>query len=97
MRINDLLDTIEKMERDDLAIILAAVAARLAAAPKSEPGTPTPEMLLDAAQMAHRLNLPESFVRSEARAGRLPSVKLGKYMRFDPREVERTYRRSYTD
>ena len=39
--------------------------------------------LLDAKQAAEQLNVPESWVRAEARAGRIPHVKLGRYVRFD--------------
>jgi excisionase family DNA binding protein len=48
------------------------------------------ENLLKAGELAHRLNLPESWVRTEERAGRIPSLRLGKYVRFKLSEVERT-------
>jgi len=47
------------------------------------------ENLVTAADLARRLNLPESWVRNEERLGRLPSVRLGKYIRFRLSEVER--------
>ena len=47
------------------------------------------EKLLTAGQLAERLNLPESWVRSEERAGRIPSLRLGKYVRFRRRDIER--------
>lgn len=46
--------------------------------------------LLTAGELAERLNLPESWVRTEERAGRIPSVRLGKYVRFKLSDVERT-------
>jgi len=46
--------------------------------------------LLRAGELAERLGVPESWVRSEERAGRIPSVRLGKYVRFKLRDVERT-------
>jgi excisionase family DNA binding protein len=46
--------------------------------------------LLTAGELAERLNLPESWVRTEERAGRIPSLRLGKYVRFKLSEVERT-------
>jgi excisionase family DNA binding protein len=48
------------------------------------------EKLLTAAELAERLNVPESWVRTEERAGRIPSVRLGKYVRFKLSDVERT-------
>jgi excisionase family DNA binding protein len=48
-----------------------------------------PTNLLTAPQLAERLDVPESWVRSEERAGRLPSLRLGKYVRFRWAEVER--------
>jgi excisionase family DNA binding protein len=48
------------------------------------------ENLLTAGELAERLNLPESWVRTEERAGRIPSVRLGKYVRFKLSDVERT-------
>jgi hypothetical protein len=40
------------------------------------------ENLLTAGELAERLNLPESWVRSEERAGRIASVRLGKLRPF---------------
>lgn len=47
------------------------------------------ENLLTAGELARRLSLPESWVRTEERAGRIPSVRLGKYVRFSVRDIER--------
>ena len=46
--------------------------------------------LLTAGKLAERLGVPESWVRTEERAGRIPSVRLGKYVRFKLSAVERT-------
>jgi excisionase family DNA binding protein len=48
------------------------------------------EQLLTAGELAARLSLPESRVRTEERAGRIPSIRLGKYVRFKLNDVERT-------
>jgi excisionase family DNA binding protein len=45
--------------------------------------------LLHAPQLAKHLGVPESWVREQARLGRLPYVRLGRYMRFRLEEVER--------
>lgn len=47
------------------------------------------EKLLAAKAIAERLGVPESWVRTEERAGRIPSVRLGKYVRFKLSDVER--------
>ena len=41
-----------------------------------------PDALLDAAGAARLLSVPESWVRAEARADRIPHVQLGRYVRF---------------
>ena len=53
------------------------------------------ERLLNASELAQHLHLPESWVRTEERFGRLPSVRLGKYVRFRLSDVERTLAQSH--
>jgi excisionase family DNA binding protein len=48
------------------------------------------EKLLTAGELAGRLNLPESWVRNEERAGRIPGIRAGKYVRFKLSDVERS-------
>lgn len=43
--------------------------------------------LLDAEQAAGLLNVPKSWVLAEARADRVPHVRLGRYVRFDADEL----------
>jgi excisionase family DNA binding protein len=45
------------------------------------------DRLLDAKEVAERLNVPETWVRAETRAGRIPHFPLGKYRRYDWPEV----------
>ena len=40
--------------------------------------------LLDAKGASDLLNVPASWVAAEARAGRIPHVRLGRYVRFEP-------------
>jgi hypothetical protein len=47
------------------------------------------DILLTAVDLARKLCLPESWIRSEARLGRLPSIRAGKYVRFKLNEVEK--------
>ena len=47
------------------------------------------ESLLTAAEVAERLSVPESWVREQTRAGRLPHLELGRYRRYEwPAVVE---------
>jgi excisionase family DNA binding protein len=52
------------------------------------------EKLLTSRELAEHLNVHESWVRTEERLGRIPSVRLGRYVRFKLTEVERTLVRS---
>jgi len=45
--------------------------------------TTIPGSLLDADGAAELLNVPASWVLAEARADRIPHVRLGRYVRFD--------------
>jgi excisionase family DNA binding protein len=49
----------------------------------------SPPNLVTAGELAKHLNLPESWVRTEERLGRIPSVRLGKYVRFRVSDVEK--------
>lgn len=44
--------------------------------------------LLDAKGAAELLNVPASWVLAEARANRIPHVRLGRYVRFDATELQ---------
>ncbi len=44
--------------------------------------------LIDAAQAADLLGVPKTWVLAEARADRIPHVRLGRYVRFDPDALE---------
>lgn len=47
----------------------------------------TPAPLLDATGVAELLQVPKTWVLAEARADRIPHVRLGRYVRFDPDEL----------
>jgi excisionase family DNA binding protein len=44
--------------------------------------------LLDAVEVGERLNLTAAWVRRRAKAGDLPCVRLGRYVRFEAATVE---------
>ena len=49
----------------------------------------TTKRLFPARVVAHRLGIPMAWLREEAKAGRLPSLKVGKRLLFCPEAVER--------
>ena len=50
---------------------------------------PPPKLVCDIAEAATRLNLPESWIASAARAGMIPSIKFGHYVRFRVADLEK--------
>jgi excisionase family DNA binding protein len=52
----------------------------------------SPNALVDADAQAVTLSVPASWLLREARAGRIPHVRLGKYVRFHPPTVEAWWR-----
>jgi excisionase family DNA binding protein len=49
---------------------------------------PVAATLVDAAEAARLLSVPTSWVLAEARADRIPHVRLGRYVRFSVEELE---------
>jgi len=47
------------------------------------------ESLLDAEQVAQILGVDTAYVRAQARAKKIPSIKLGKYRKFFPSQIKR--------
>ena len=47
------------------------------------------DRLLDADEIAERLNVPASWVRESTRSGAMPCVELGRYRRYVLEDVER--------
>lgn len=68
-----------------LAPLLAQRLASLAA-PRVE------NALLNAEQAGALLSVPATWVLAEARANRIPHVRLGHYVRFDPQVLERWWK-----
>ena len=57
----------------------------------TEPSSPR-LALLDAKAAAELLAVPASWVLAEARADRIPHIRLGRYVRFDADELEQWWR-----
>lgn len=52
----------------------------------------TTPALIDARAAGERLGVPKSWVLAEARADRIPHIRLGRYVRFDPAALEAWWR-----
>jgi excisionase family DNA binding protein len=63
----------------DLDALATAIADKL--------GNGRPVSLLTADQAGELLNVPPSWLMTEARAGRIPHCRLGKYVRFNRDEL----------
>jgi excisionase family DNA binding protein len=51
-----------------------------------------PSRLIDAREAAALLNVPDTWVLAEARASRIPHVRLGHYVRFDSNTLRAWWR-----
>lgn len=47
----------------------------------------TPEELLTPEELARKLKLPVSWVYEQSRQGKIPTHRIGRYIRFDPRQI----------
>jgi excisionase family DNA binding protein len=91
-----IVDWARRIRLDQIPCLLAFLSARLLAeggssrtCKHSGESARDAENLLAAGELAECLGVPESWVRTEERAGRIPSVRLGKYVRFRLRDIER--------
>lgn len=71
----------------------AAMGRGLDPGPKSAPAHPpvAGEALLDSRAMGERLAVTAELCEQMAREGRIPSVRIGRYLRFDPAAVIREF------
>lgn len=77
---------------DSVEALAAALAPHLAhqLADLAAPGLAS--SLLNAEQAGALLSVPATWVLAEARAGRIPHIRLGHYVRFETRELEQWWR-----
>jgi len=93
---NAIVNWAERIPLDQIPSAIALLAARLLKedhrAHHADHGRSIdaePRTLLTANELAKHLKLPESWVRQAERLGRIPGVRLGKYVRFRLDEVEK--------
>lgn len=63
-------------------------------AKRPDVASPQPTFLADAQTAAEMLGVKSSWLLQRAREGRIPHVRLGKYVRFDLEELHRAFRQS---
>lgn len=54
-----------------------------------DPAAEPPAGLIDAQAAAELLGVPKTWVLAQARAQRIPHLRLGRYVRFEPAELRR--------
>lgn len=90
-RLDTLVEAVPEEALPDLVGILEVAKARairrLCVPPVAVQLAKTDDKLVDAPGMARLLGLPEHWVRDNARRRRIPSLKVGHYVVFDPSEV----------
>jgi excisionase family DNA binding protein len=74
------------------ALILALTAAPIPAHEEQQAAISLQaageQRLLTAGELSKQLTLPESWLRTEERAGRIPGIRAGRYVRFKLTDVE---------
>jgi hypothetical protein len=79
------LDGLSRADAVALLLRLAAAQTRLALTmADAQPNPACASELLNAVEIAVRLGVAESWIRTAQRSGRIPCVKIGRYRRFDP-------------
>jgi excisionase family DNA binding protein len=86
--VTEIIAAINALDHEQLSPLLIAIAAKLAEQPKKTAdivsGVST---LVDADTLAAALQLKKSQLMTLARQKKIPSIKVGKYVRFDVAEV----------
>ncbi len=88
MDLAEMLERLSKVEEaflsglQEIRFIREEIQKRANQNPRLEP-------LLDPDQLAKILGLKRSFVYSGASSGKIPSVKIGKYLRFSPAQIKK--------
>ena len=91
----DILARLEKME-DSFLTGLQEIRAVKSELKKREDSVSGLEKLLDAKAVAELLGEKEQWVYRQAKAKKIPSVKLGKYWKFSPSQLQKWLERKYT-
>jgi len=82
----DILSRLERLEDAFIAGLQEIREAR-EQLKKNSNGRPTLDKLLDAEEVAALLGVDLNYVYAQARANKMPSIKLGKYRKFSPSQL----------
>ncbi len=95
MNFLDLLTHLDKLE-DAFLSGLQEVRVIKGEIQKKANGIPNLEPLLEAEYLAKILGVDIAYIYSQARAKKIPSVKLGKYRKFSPSQIKKWLDRKNT-
>jgi len=95
MNFLDLLTHLDKLE-DAFLSGLQEVRVIKGEIQKKANGIPNLEPLLEAEDLAKILGVDIAYIYSQARAKKIPSVKLGKYRKFSPSQIKKWLDRKNT-
>ncbi len=94
----DLLEILTRLDKLEDAFLtgLQEVRSIKGEIQKKANGTSTLETLLEAEELAKILGVDTAYVYSQARAKKIPSLKLGKYRKFSPSQIKKWLDRKNT-
>src|SRR5262244_1020411 len=92
---NDILARLEQIEDSFLTALQEIRAVRLELKTQVD-SMPSLEKLLDTAEVAELLGETEQWVYRQAKTKKLPSIKLGKYWKFSPVQLQKWLEKKQT-
>lgn len=91
----DLQARLEKLEDSLLAAVQEMRAVKSELRKQSDHPTGL-EKLLDASEVAEKLGQAERWIYQQVKAKKMPAIKLGKYVKFSPPELQKWLERKQT-
>ena len=84
-------DTLTRLDNLETSLLsfLQEVRSIKAELQKKSKVSPSIESLLDADEVAKILGVDIAYIYTQARSGKMPSIKLGKYRRFSPSQLKK--------
>jgi excisionase family DNA binding protein len=86
--LHGLLERLEELE-DSFLTGLQELRALRSELQKQADASPTLESLLDTEEVAKLLGVDVGYIYEQARANKMPSLKLGKYRKFSPSQLRK--------
>ena len=88
MALSEIVARLEVVE-SELLNFLQEVRSIKAELQKKSKVSPSIESLLDADEVAKILGVDIAYIYTQARSGKMPSIKLGKYRKFSPSQLKK--------